>query len=134
MNEKCQHCPLLAEARACPGERNRRVCQRADPESDIHDPGILKKIAGFAKAVLKHVGAGRPMATEEQKAARLARCRACEHYDDGRCRLCGCGLDMKAGWADQGCPAGKWSPIAPEAIEPAPVQPVETVPAEAASA
>jgi hypothetical protein len=108
-NCKCNHCPLLAEDRECPGQKNRRVCERADPSSPEHAPGILKQILAFGQAVVQHVAQGMPMATDEQKNARLAICQACEHFrDGGRCHLCGCGLGVKAGWAGESCPIGKW--------------------------
>lgn len=115
MGEKCGHCPLLAEDQPCPGQRNPRVCERADPSSPEHAPGILTQILSFGVAVIQHVAAGAPQANEAQKNARLAICQACEHYEPGRCRVCGCGLSMKAGWADQSCPLDppKWGPVTP---------------------
>lgn len=108
-NPKCGHCPLLAEERECPGQKNPRVCVRADPTSELHDQGILRKIANFATAVVQHVAAGMPEASPEVKVARLAICQGCDEFNAGSCRLCGCGLEVKAGWADQECPIGKWA-------------------------
>lgn len=111
MNSKCDHCQLRDEHRECPGQRNRRVCQRADPQSDLHDPGILEKIVNFAAAAVRHAAAGLPQATAEQAAARLAICESCEHFDGGTCRLCGCGMEVKVSWAEQACPIGRWGTI-----------------------
>lgn len=108
---KCDHCPLAGQSEACRGERNARFCQRADPASVDHSPGFLQKIANFAVAAVQHVAVGAPMASEDVKAARLAVCVACDQFDRGSCRVCGCGLETKAGWADQECPVGKWGPI-----------------------
>lgn len=117
MNSKCAHCPLASEARSCPGQRNNRVCYRAEKA-----PGIVQKIANFTVAAVKHVAAGRPMATQEQKNARLAICGACEYFDSERqgCRKCGCNLNAKAGWADSACPLTppKWEAVVPPAQSP----------------
>ncbi|SIO58435.1 hypothetical protein SAMN05444166_5678 [Singulisphaera sp. GP187] len=72
------------------------------------------------------MAAGRPQASQAQREARLAVCAACPEYDEGRCRLCGCFLATKAGWADQECPVGKWMAIVPmpaERLREAPVEP-----------
>lgn len=121
MNEKCLHCSLLNEGSACPGQRNPRICTRADPSSELHTPGILEKIANFGKAVVQHVVAGAPKVTEEQLRDRLAICQDCEYHepDRDRCRRCGCGLSLKASWADQACPLDppKWEAIESERNE-----------------
>ncbi|SIO60118.1 hypothetical protein SAMN05444166_6273 [Singulisphaera sp. GP187] len=102
---KCDQCPLSDESRSCPGERSRFVCKQA------HQPGLIAQLRSFATAIVQHVSAGSPRVTEAQKNARLAICQACEDFDQGSCRRCGCGLDLKAGWSDQACPAGKWGAI-----------------------
>jgi hypothetical protein len=116
MNPKCGHCPLLAEDGPCPGQRNRRVCEREDAASPVHSPGIARKLLNFAVAAVQHVAAGAPMATAEAKTERLGICQACEHFENGGCKLCGCSMDMKAGWADSSCPldSPKWGPVASE--------------------
>lgn len=128
---RCTHCPC-PPGPTCPGERNSEICVKADPTSPNFRPGVRRnlevwqeptphpvdqhaaapgpgrKLVNFVVATTKHIAAGRPMATAEQKAERLAICQGCEHYDEGRCQRCGCGLEVKAGWADQECPIGKW--------------------------
>lgn len=101
------------------------------PDSPNSRPGIAAKILNLAGAVVQHVAAGAPTLSDEQTAERLAICRGCENFDVGRagCRLCGCNMQIKANWAEQACPIGKWGPITPEPIEPAPDAP--TVPASA---
>ena len=106
--KKCETCPLLTDSRSCPGEKSKFVC------SQSHQPGLIAQLRSFAVAVVEHVAAGMPMATEAPKNARLAVCRACEYYDAGRCRVCTCHMDIKADWAEQGCPIGKWGPVAAE--------------------
>jgi hypothetical protein len=112
MTSKCGHCPLADEARDCPGQSNPRACN-LPPERLRRStgPSLARQAVNFVGAVASHVAAGMPTATDEQKNARLAICRACENYLDGSCRLCGCGLETKAGWSDQACPIGKWGPI-----------------------
>lgn len=105
---RCGHCPLGGDPGRCPGESSRIVCEAADPRSPKHQPTLIDQLRSFMKAVVQHVAAGVPQATVEETAARLAICRACNHYDDGRCRKCGCGLEVKASWAEQACPIGKW--------------------------
>jgi ribosomal protein L40E len=77
-------------------------------------PGLSQKAKNLAVAVAQHAAAGFPMATEAQRNARLAICRACEHFepDQERCRVCGCG-GLKLWWAEQSCPLDppKWGPV-----------------------
>jgi hypothetical protein len=103
----------MTEDRECPGQRNGRVCYRADPTRPNHTPGILRRILGFTVAAAQHVAAGMPTVTEAQKAARLAICQACDQFnaDAGTCRKCGCGMSTKAEWAGSACPLRKWGPI-----------------------
>ena len=78
------------------------------------EPSWWQRTANFAGAVASHVASGLPQASPELIAARLAICRACDQYNSGSCRLCGCNLAWKASWAEQVCPVGKWPPIAPD--------------------
>lgn len=72
-------------------------------------PPLLTRAANFAGAAVAHVAAGLPQASPELKAARLAVCGGCDQYlASGACALCGCNMAVKAGWAEQRCPLGKW--------------------------
>jgi hypothetical protein len=75
-------------------------------------PGLVRKAANFAVAVMRHVAAGRPAASTEEVARRKAVCESCEYLSpDGLvCRHsgCGCVLATKVAWAEQQCPIGKW--------------------------
>jgi hypothetical protein len=71
-------------------------------------PSFLRQATNFAGAVVRHVAAGLPTVSEEEKGRRMALCLACEHYVDGRCALCGCFTAAKAAWAREKCPVGKW--------------------------
>jgi hypothetical protein len=44
---------------------------------------------------------------EEQEAC-LAICRECEFYDRGRCRKCGCIMQLKTRLLRYSCPVAKW--------------------------
>lgn len=73
-------------------------------------PGLLQKAANLARATAQHVAAGLPVLSPAQTEARLAVCRTCSEFDAGRgaCNLCGCVMSVKAAWAEQQCPLGKW--------------------------
>jgi hypothetical protein len=78
----------------------------ASPEG----PGLLRKAANLAGAVVEHVRAGLPTADAETAAARLATCRGCDKFDAARmaCNLCGCQMAVKVTWLEQKCPIEKW--------------------------
>ncbi len=71
-------------------------------------PSLLKQAGNFAGALARHVAAGLPQASEEEKGRRMALCLACEHWQDGRCTRCGCFVAAKTAWAREKCPVGKW--------------------------
>lgn len=74
----------------------------------IKFPSVTQKIANFAQAVVTHAAAGFPRLSEEETASRLAVCHECPQFHDRTCILCGCNMKIKASWADQKCPLGKW--------------------------
>ena len=47
-------------------------------------------------------------ATDRTKRERLDICCECEHNKNGICDLCGCVLQLKTGFRNMECPAGKW--------------------------
>ena len=51
----------------------------------------------------------------DQKAERLAICRACDHYSKTttQCGICGCFMPIKTSLPHAECPIGKWSATAP---------------------
>jgi hypothetical protein len=79
-------------------------------------PAFIAKAANFAKAAVKHVAAGAPMASEDEIARRHAICASCEFFTGTACAKCGCAVIRekqylsKLSWADQSCPVGKWGP------------------------
>jgi hypothetical protein len=82
-------------------------------------PSLARQAVNFAGAVVSHVTSGLPELDEASYQARLAVCRGgCEFFtvddDQPRCAhgCCGCFLEVKARWADQTCPVGKWPGLA----------------------
>lgn len=80
----------------------------------------IKNAAGAAARVLGAALVGRSIVVpEDVQNARLALCRGCEHYLNGRCRKCGCrvaGIVAKTAWATERCPLsppkwGSWQPL-----------------------
>lgn len=45
---------------------------------------------------------------DEDYAARLGQCRACDALDAGTCMQCGCYVKMRAARCDMHCPMGQW--------------------------
>jgi hypothetical protein len=79
-------------------------------------PGLVGLAVRFGTAVARHVAAGCPKPPPEVIAERMAICKACPEWRDGKCGLCGCGLVAKTAWAREECPADpprwpKYSPL-----------------------
>ncbi len=73
-------------------------------------PSLARRAAHFAGAVVQHVATGMKTLDADAVKARLAVCNApCDQrLPGGVCAGCGCNLKLKASWADQDCPLGKW--------------------------
>lgn len=87
-------------------------------------PSLVTRAKSYLTARKKWIEAGMPLRTEEERAAILPICQACEHYDPrpvapgfdgGRCKACGgCGLANernvlnKIAWSTEACPRGHW--------------------------
>ena len=78
---------------------------------------LADKLKNFAKASVKHIAQGMPMASEEEIQRRYAICQTCEFLKAGACTKCGCPVVRekkfisKLSWADSACPIGKWGAI-----------------------
>jgi hypothetical protein len=98
--------PNGVSAKLCAG------CYCADHEAPAELPGLLASGVHFAAAMGKHLLNRGKNVDEATYQRRVALCVACEHYDDGRCRKCGCkvagSVVAKARWASEKCPLGKW--------------------------
>ena len=78
-------------------------------------PGPLAMAASYARSTVRHLAAGRPQASPELQAARLAVCESCDHLrpSDRRCGLvrgcgCGCPVETKVGRLLDRCPVNRW--------------------------
>lgn len=121
----CETCPFRDSETTCwaMARGHRRTCRTSDPGHPDHIPGMREKLirmtegsfpplatqaANLAGAVVRFVASGGEMATEEEKARRLAICHDCDRFEAGRCRECGCRLVAKIAMASEHCPVGKW--------------------------
>lgn len=109
-NNTCIHCGYVARK-----PDTRRRCG-----SPPQGAGMFARVSRYATAVARWIAAGRPTRTDQQVAALLANCEACEHYADGACRKCGCrvsaspnALANKLRMLTESCPIGRWGADAP---------------------
>jgi hypothetical protein len=86
-------------------------------------PGLAQKAANFAASAAKHVAAGMPQCSDEERERRFAICQGCEFFDGKACTKCGCPVARekrfvsKLAWADSECPVGKWGKEAKKAVD-----------------
>jgi hypothetical protein len=73
------------------------------PESESFPP-LMEQAANLAGAAVRFVASGGKTTTPEEQARRLGICRACEHFDGRRCRLCACVARWKARLSSEHCP------------------------------
>lgn len=114
--ELCRYCPRLAP----PGGWHRAlgVPMAEDIEAAMESsPSLGQKVANFATAVTEHVVAGFRTLPREDTEVRLAVCRSCPQFQGRTCKLCGCNMHIKASWAEQDCPLGKWPKLERESDE-----------------
>lgn len=80
-------------------------------------PGLSQKAANFAASAAKHIAAGMPQCSDEERERRFAICQGCEFFDGKACTKCGCPVARekrfvsKLAWASEKCPVGKWGPV-----------------------
>jgi hypothetical protein len=94
-----------AEERAAPTPTE--PAETSQPETS-QPPSLIQRAVNFAQSTVRHVAAGLPQASEEERRRRMALCMACEFRVNGACSKCGCVLKAKTSWALETCPAGKW--------------------------
>ena len=75
----------------------------------------VAKVARVSKAAARHIATGCPKPPPEVIAERMATCKACPEWRNGKCGLCGCGLKAKTAWAGEQCPADppRWERYSP---------------------
>jgi hypothetical protein len=87
----------------------------------IIDPGIIRKVANFSRAVVEDVKTGRKRVSNEVRTHRMTICRSCELYNlkKGTCKhpKCGCVMQKKTRWSSSECPIGRWGKHQPEERE-----------------
>ena len=130
---RCPSCPVRPD-RPCLGETPRfasfcALAEGGDPVKRAHVvnrsaiaeggpsgeptgtfPPLLTQARNLAGAVVRFVASGGELASDEEKARRLAICEACDQFSHGRCRRCGCLLMAKVAAATEHCPLDppKW--------------------------
>jgi hypothetical protein len=85
-------------------------------------PGVITLAANLAAAVASHVVDGVAKVLDPDLESRLQVCSLCEQRRDDRCSVCGCFINVKAGWRTSECPLGRWpaaSPVASPSESPA---------------
>ena len=66
----------------------------------------MTQVASFGKALVAEAGAivsGQEPVTADEQHQRLVICMSCNFYDNGRCLLCGCNMDVKSGFRTAKC-------------------------------
>lgn len=77
-------------------------------------PSLGKRAWTFSQAAVRHLLDGARKVSGETLEERLTACQSCAAFDapdpDGSpsCTICGCFVDVKASWASERCPLGKW--------------------------
>lgn len=113
----CSQCgEVVRKPRTCPkGSYPRpQTVDRVKVKMRRREPGKVKQLSNYKKAVAKWTAAGMPVREQSEIDRILAICQGCEHYtDEGRprCKLCGCsinnqpnGLTNKVRMATENCP------------------------------
>ena len=93
-------------------EKNQKFLSKQMQQEKQQPPNMIQKASNLAKASARHVGGGLKKVTEETKNKRLEICNSCPFKvgteEKPTCNKCGCFLKIKAGWASESCPIGKW--------------------------
>ena len=75
-------------------------------------PGIGHRIWNFLLAIKRHLQNWARKVPRKVYRERISHCKSCSSLDVGRmvCRekQCGCFITLKAKWASEACPLGKW--------------------------
>jgi hypothetical protein len=71
-------------------------------------PRLANQIGSALSAAVDFASSGGKTVDSDERARRLAICQLCDHYDSGRCRKCGCFMNLKARIATAKCPVDKW--------------------------
>lgn len=70
---------------------------------------LVQQAGNFKEALVKRVESNFQNVSPELLEERLKICGGCEFKQDNwQCSQCGCYLTIKAKWATENCPKGKW--------------------------
>jgi hypothetical protein len=85
-----------------------RGCPGCGPK---RPPGLLRKMANYALALVRHARDRFRRASDATQFKRLSACLSCDRCVRGRCveRKCGCPVMKKVRWKSETCPLGKWA-------------------------
>jgi len=73
----------------------------------MEEPSLSTKIVNLSKAVVEETKAivqGQEPVSAEEQHRRLTICMGCNYYDDGKCLLCGCNMNVKTNFRTAHCP------------------------------
>jgi hypothetical protein len=75
-------------------------------------PSLIDKAVSLGTAIVvsvDHIISGRkPTVDEPTRARRLATCKSCPYYRNGKCKICGCITKYKIKLLASYCPEGHW--------------------------
>lgn len=81
-------------------------------EEPIEPPSLGRKLLNLGVAAVKHAASGLARANDQALAERLEACANCTQLaEDDSCLRCGCPVKVKATWASESCPEGKWAAV-----------------------
>ena len=100
---ECNACGFNGVESSAPQEE-----KTPDNEPKNKMPSVFQQAKNFAKATSQHVRNGGRSVPEHVKQSRLDVCSGCEYLSSDRCSKCGCFVKIKAAWASERCPIGKW--------------------------
>jgi hypothetical protein len=67
------------------------------------------KAVDFLRTMFRFARSGFRISERLETRRRLGICKRCEHFDRGRCGLCGCFSEIKARLKVADCPDGRWT-------------------------
>ena len=87
------------------GEPRTGCCGGAPVIPHMSITGVM---AQFTQAMAKWQKAGFPIASDTERARRVAICRSCPRYEWFHCQVCRCICLIKAGLDTEECPEKRW--------------------------
>ena len=73
----------------------------------MEEPNLPTKIVNLGKAIMSETKAivqGQEPVSADEQHRRLSICISCSYYDNGKCLLCGCNMNVKTGFRSAHCP------------------------------